>query len=414
MSKVVQCVSCGSSNQLPDGRTSMFCSFCGGAIENKIIQENQKNIIFPKIISKGKIELAFNDTEWYKDKIAMSKLITDSIIKDKVARDMYKMGVSPNIIKNIENYRTIDGYNTVINYAPKYGSFEGSKETEFVPFEYDYSQYESKLDLSSKEIESFEDILQHYDLEEIENITHLDLSNNNISNWDGFLNFKRLIKINLSNNKLNALPKDLLSFDKDLKYCPISPLLHLDVSNNLINLTQIEFANFESGLNVIDFESIVNIEDFPSTIFLETFLELTKDLKKRTVTTEYKLLKNEDEVNHNFFQITLSDETAIYYCQVSKIKEVVEEVNLDSSNEKGKCFVATATMGDYDHPEVMELRNFRDNWILRKSWGVTFVKYYYYYGEIIACKIEKNNFLKKISYLAIVKPLVFISRKIKH
>jgi hypothetical protein len=67
-------------------------------------------------------------------------------------------------------------------------------------------------------------------------------------------------------------------------------------------------------------------------------------------------------------------------------------------------------MGDYDHPEVMELRNLRDQWILKKSWGKYFVNWYYHYGAKAARVIEKSTFLKTLSYLLVVKPLVYISR----
>ena len=32
----------------------------------------------------------------------------------------------------------------------------------------------------------------------------------------------------------------------------------------------------------------------------------------------------------------------------------------NASSSSGGCFVATATMGDYNHPVVIDLRNFRD------------------------------------------------------
>ncbi len=67
-------------------------------------------------------------------------------------------------------------------------------------------------------------------------------------------------------------------------------------------------------------------------------------------------------------------------------------------------------MGSYDHPVVMELRQFRDNWILRKSWGENFVKWYYKYGAVVADFIKNKYFLKLLSYLLIVKPLLYLSR----
>jgi hypothetical protein len=87
----------------------------------------------------------------------------------------------------------------------------------------------------------------------------------------------------------------------------------------------------------------------------------------------------------------------------------------ESLNQKagGFCFIATAAMGSYDHPQVMELRNFRDEWILTKNWGSSFVNWYYHYGAKAAKIIDKSSILKKISYLLIVTPLVYLSRILK-
>ena len=79
----------------------------------------------------------------------------------------------------------------------------------------------------------------------------------------------------------------------------------------------------------------------------------------------------------------------------------------------GSCFIATATLGSYNHSQVVELRVFRDEWILAKSWGIDFVKWYYHYGAIAARFIEKSFVLKKLSYLFVVKPLVTLSRILK-
>jgi hypothetical protein len=87
-----------------------------------------------------------------------------------------------------------------------------------------------------------------------------------------------------------------------------------------------------------------------------------------------------------------------------------KDASYEAPKQKGKCFIATATLGSYEHPEVMELRNFRDNWILEKKWGEGFVAWYYHYGSIAAKSIEKSFVLKKICYLLIVKPLVYLSR----
>jgi len=84
-----------------------------------------------------------------------------------------------------------------------------------------------------------------------------------------------------------------------------------------------------------------------------------------------------------------------------------------SSGKSGGCFIATAAMGDYDHPVVMDLRQFRDNWLLKRDWGVKFTNWYYTHGPKAANVIEKSIALKKITFFLIVKPLQFITKKLR-
>ena len=87
-----------------------------------------------------------------------------------------------------------------------------------------------------------------------------------------------------------------------------------------------------------------------------------------------------------------------------------EDGSCNNTQEKSGCFIATATMGDYDHPDVVRLRKFRDEWILKQAWGDDFVNWYFKNGQKPAESIRNNRFLKLISYLFIVKPLLVLSR----
>lgn len=70
------------------------------------------------------------------------------------------------------------------------------------------------------------------------------------------------------------------------------------------------------------------------------------------------------------------------------------EISKITKSEKG-CFIATATMGDYNHPIVTDLRLFRDNWLLKRSWGRYFTILYYQFSPTIARLIDKSIILKK-------------------
>ena len=61
------------------------------------------------------------------------------------------------------------------------------------------------------------------------------------------------------------------------------------------------------------------------------------------------------------------------YCS----EKCYEEKNSSSSNStnstSGGCFIATSVYGDYNHPIVLDLRQFRDNWLGKREKGKKFI-----------------------------------------
>lgn len=96
------------------------------------------------------------------------------------------------------------------------------------------------------------------------------------------------------------------------------------------------------------------------------------------------------------FQMEIADQSL-----APKIIEVYQKYwqkEMKAISKKDKCFIATAVYGSPDVPEVLELRNFRDNILLTNKLGQIFVKYYYLYSPYVADYIGKNNFIKIIFY----------------
>jgi hypothetical protein len=83
------------------------------------------------------------------------------------------------------------------------------------------------------------------------------------------------------------------------------------------------------------------------------------------------------------------------------------------TKSEGGCFIATAAMGDYNHPVVKDLRIFRDNWLLKRDWGVKFTKWYYANGPKAAKIIDKSTIFKKMTFITIVKPLQILTKKLR-
>ncbi len=89
------------------------------------------------------------------------------------------------------------------------------------------------------------------------------------------------------------------------------------------------------------------------------------------------------------------------------------EVSVSEEKKKG-CFIATAAMGNYNHPVVVDLRNFRDDWLLERVWGGKFTEWYYEHGPKMARFIEKKDFIKFMTYILIVKPIHILSKIIRY
>jgi hypothetical protein len=100
--------------------------------------------------------------------------------------------------------------------------------------------------------------------------------------------------------------------------------------------------------------------------------------------------------------------------EISSREDVAEALaSLNTTIKKAKktgCFIATATMGDMNHPTVLHLRKFRDLFLLKRSWGASFIRYYYHYSPYPAKIIAKSRILKFASYLIIIKPLTIITK----
>jgi len=71
------------------------------------------------------------------------------------------------------------------------------------------------------------------------------------------------------------------------------------------------------------------------------------------------------------------------------------------------CFIATSVYGNYDHPIVLDLREFRDNWLVKREKGRNFIRWYYHKGPTLASWIEKSKTIKFLALFLIVKPLHF-------
>jgi tRNA A37 N6-isopentenylltransferase MiaA len=101
-------------------------------------------------------------------------------------------------------------------------------------------------------------------------------------------------------------------------------------------------------------------------------------------------------------------ETQRFYNQnkatINKIKN-----QLSGNSGGGGCYIATMVYGHYDHPQVLELRKFRDDFLSKRRSGRRFIKFYYKHSPRL---VEKLKHKQRIN-LIIQKGLNLFIKSIK-
>lgn len=93
-----------------------------------------------------------------------------------------------------------------------------------------------------------------------------------------------------------------------------------------------------------------------------------------------------------------SDSKAIYKEYLAKFPHGRHKA--EAENKASACYIATMVYGDYNHPQVVILRHFRDEILQDSKCGRTFIKYYYKYSpklvEMMSNKKHINNAIRFI------------------
>tara|TARA_B100001564_G_C20616625_1_gene660250 strand:+ start:348 stop:1040 length:693 start_codon:yes stop_codon:yes gene_type:complete len=104
--------------------------------------------------------------------------------------------------------------------------------------------------------------------------------------------------------------------------------------------------------------------------------------------------------------LTTEEVTSIVQDENKRMRARLDNMKAENAaSSGGGCFVATATMGDYDHPVVLDLRLFRDKTLKKSLIGNLFIKFYYAFGPYLATIIAKSDKLRRLSFKYLIEPL---------
>jgi hypothetical protein len=82
-----------------------------------------------------------------------------------------------------------------------------------------------------------------------------------------------------------------------------------------------------------------------------------------------------------------------------------------NTESKGGCYIATMVYGDYDHPQVIILRNFRDEILLKTIFGRLFVKTYYLISPRLVNILKGHSKTNKLIKQGLDKFINYLNRQ---
>jgi ribosomal protein L7/L12 len=413
----IKCTSCGAAQELAPNNQ---CGFCGSTVEAEKAQENYKSSTSGEVGNLMMMaDTAIDATNWEEALQYFNKALEKDISNSDAWLGKGIAIVYTSKIGDIKTTEAIAYWKNAIKHAPNseamskrvakeinnvVNSFYPAIENHYIQF-HDLDNSYQELVSRFATLESAQDYATQLDFTKIDYCETgyalcqriIDLPKRYVSAASGSAIAEGLIgqfssnefsrksaakdasvKINKAKGRKNEINKAaLIVADIEVKYLNLIS----NINPNHESLTSNKFGN--KKLN-------------------DEIISLLKEGKKLSAVKLYEKSTG----------LSLKESKDIVE-QLATVNGIELVKGIDSTNVKSGCFIATATMGDYDHPVVMDLRMFRDNWLLKRDWGVRFTNWYYTHGPKAAHIIEKSFFLRRLTFIFVVKPLQIITKNLK-
>lgn len=127
-----------------------------------------------------------------------------------------------------------------------------------------------------------------------------------------------------------------------------------------------------------------------NTIILMDRFDMESDFKINRYNQNRSTLKNLCN------QVGVSTQTRVTVRMGDNTQTATRGVGTSSNDSNSGCYIATMAYGDYNHPQVLILRNFRDTYLEKREWGRIFIKYYYHYSPKLVEKLKNHVHINRV------------------
>lgn len=170
--------------------------------------------------------------------------------------------------------------------------------------------------------------------------------------------------------QFQGAPKDTSDIYSILCKTSISSL------RTLLNQCSPELDAIKSKLGYTD-ETYINISSAVASAAINGLVEIINNEQKFAIIDSGReklkgTVRDAMSLMSKIGNLAMSSKCRSYYNNnMSTLQSINSQLNPSG------CYIATMAYGDYDHPQVLVLRKFRDNYLYNREWGKRFIKYYY-------------------------------------
>ena len=196
------------------------------------------------------------------------------------------------------------------------------------------------------------------------------------------------------NERFNDRMDNVISFDYnwnneiDRKVC--SELLAYMVNQinegvvNYPTLTRNKVAEFDSVAGKYNSDFLLHYVERR----IETDPTNKKEIKELVIGIS-KLISSTPQLSHLKLEINPQVIDSSFIKAGAFLKQIKD-------NKSGGCYIATMAYGDYDHPQVMKLRSFRDDILSTSLIGRGFIRFYYFISPKLVILLKDFKTVNKL------------------
>jgi serine/threonine protein kinase len=118
------------------------------------------------------------------------------------------------------------------------------------------------------------------------------------------------------------------------------------------------------------------------------FREICDELNLDTSGSSEELINRIYDYLKGFVKVSKTKRQKVLNQKQTETPEI--KVKQPQTSNNGACYIATMAYGDYEHPQVLELRRFRDEQLMTTFLGRQFVRFYYSTSPVLV-KMLKNR-----------------------